>query len=124
MPSISDFIQQEPQEGQPATEQTEVWFFFDNNSIYLSARCWDSHPERMVANEMRRDGNRVPQNENLAMGLDPFFDHRNGYYFEFTPVGGRMDGEIANDGGTSQQQLEWSPWNMRSVGSGKDGWWR
>ena len=27
-PSISDFIQNDPAEGQPATEKTEVWLFF------------------------------------------------------------------------------------------------
>src|SRR6266446_2174867 len=64
VPSISDFIQQEPQEGAPATEKTEIWIFFDNENFYLVARCWDSHPEREIATEMRRDGGRVPRNEN------------------------------------------------------------
>src|SRR4029077_8102204 len=43
-PSVSDFIQQEPQEGAPATEKTEVWVFYDTENFYLAARCWDSHP--------------------------------------------------------------------------------
>ena len=51
----SDFIQQEPKEGEPATERTEAWVFFDEKNVYVSARCLDSHPERMVASEMRRD---------------------------------------------------------------------
>src|SRR5690349_16761197 len=46
-PPISDFIQQEPDEGRPATERTEAWVLFDRDNIYVSARCWDSHPERM-----------------------------------------------------------------------------
>src|SRR5262245_25122588 len=52
---IGGFLQQEPDEGAAATERTEAWIFFDDDNIYVSARCWDSHPERMVANEMRRD---------------------------------------------------------------------
>jgi hypothetical protein len=100
VPSISDFIQQEPQEGAPATEKTEVWIFFDDENFYLAARCWDSHPERMIATEMRRDGARIPRNEDLAFGLDPLFDHRTGFDFEFTPVGGMLDAQIANDGGS------------------------
>src|SRR6202011_5253293 len=106
VPSISDFVQQEPQEGAPATEKTEVWLFFDNDSFYVVARCWDSHPERMIATEMRRDGRRIPRNEDLAFGLDTFFDHRNGYNFEQTPVGGMMDAQIYNDGVTVD-----SSWN-------------
>jgi hypothetical protein len=98
--SISDFIQQEPQEGAPATEKTEIWLLFDDESFYVVARCWDSHPERMIATEMRHDGSRIPRNEDLAFGLDTFFDHRNGYNFEQTPVGGMMDAQISNDGVT------------------------
>src|SRR5262245_43653583 len=44
IPSISDFIQQEPDEGAPATEKTEVWLLFDDANFYVVARCWDSHP--------------------------------------------------------------------------------
>ena len=62
VPAISDFIQQEPREGEPATEKTEVWILFDDRNIYVAARCWDSHPEREVINEMRRDVG-VTQNE-------------------------------------------------------------
>ena len=46
-PSVSDFVQQEPNEGQAATEKTEAWVFFDDNNIYVSARCWDTQPGRM-----------------------------------------------------------------------------
>ncbi|MEO5742637.1 MAG: hypothetical protein ABIS29_18780, partial [Vicinamibacterales bacterium] len=56
VPAISDFIQQEPREGEPATEKTEAWIFFDGRNIYIAARCFDSHPERDIENEMRRDG--------------------------------------------------------------------
>ena len=70
VPSISDFIQQEPQEGAPATEKTELWLLFDDKNFYVVARCWDSHPERMIATEMRRDGSRIPRNEDLAFGLE------------------------------------------------------
>ena len=52
---ITAFIQQEPHEGAPITERTEAWVMFDDEYIYLSCRCWDEHPERIVANEMRRD---------------------------------------------------------------------
>ncbi|HEX2309699.1 MAG TPA: hypothetical protein VHH91_03200, partial [Vicinamibacterales bacterium] len=62
-PAIGGFVQQEPFEYQPATEQTEAWIFFDERNIYVSARCWESHPERRVANEMRRDTSQLRQND-------------------------------------------------------------
>ena len=51
----SDFIQMEPSAGQVATEKTEVWVFYDDDNVYVSVRASESHPERMVANEMRRE---------------------------------------------------------------------
>src|SRR5439155_17329308 len=55
VPPMSDFIETEPVDGAPAVEKTEVWLLFDKNNIYVTARCWETHPDRMVANEMRRD---------------------------------------------------------------------
>ena len=51
--------------------------FFDDTNIYVSARCWDSHPERMVANEMRRDTNQLRQNDTFAVPFDTYHDRRN-----------------------------------------------
>jgi uncharacterized protein DUF5916 len=97
VPPTSDFIQVEPAGGAPATEQTEVWVMFDSDHIYVSLRCRDSHPERMVANEMRRDHNNMFQNEYVGVLLDTFYDRRNALYFATTPLGGRADGQITNE---------------------------
>ena len=69
-PAMSDFVQQDPKENVPATEKTEVWIFYDRDNIYVVGKCWDTHPERMVMNEMRRDGSGIPRNENFAFILD------------------------------------------------------
>ena len=82
MPAISQFIQNDPQEGAPATEKTEVWVLFDRDNVYVAARCHETHPERMVANEMRRDSVNVVQNDNFAFMFDTFYDRRNGIIFE------------------------------------------
>ena len=76
---IDGFIQQLPVEGVPATEPTEVWVFFDDDNLYIAARCYDSQPDRIVANELRRDnGNILSVNDNFSVALDTFFDQRNG----------------------------------------------
>ena len=49
----SGFIQQDPDNGAPATEDTQVWVFYDDRNVYVAVRALDSRPERMVANEMR-----------------------------------------------------------------------
>ena len=98
IPAISDFVQQEPDEGEPATEKTEAWIFFDEKNVYVSARCWDSHPERMVMNEMRRDNFNIFQNENVTVVFDTFYDRRNGFFFQVNPLGALRDQAVGDEG--------------------------
>ncbi|HEU0053454.1 MAG TPA: hypothetical protein VFQ39_09770, partial [Longimicrobium sp.] len=37
-PAASGFTQQDPHEGQPATQPTEVRFVYDNDALYIGAR--------------------------------------------------------------------------------------
>ncbi|HAK53943.1 MAG TPA: hypothetical protein DCP38_00470, partial [Acidobacteria bacterium] len=74
---VSNFIMQEPQDNVPATEQTDVWILFDDTNLYVSGRNWDSQPNQIIANEMRRDGRNIGQNDNFTLVLDTFYDRRN-----------------------------------------------
>lgn len=96
-PPIDGFIQQEPREGAPASEKTQVWVFFDDRNIYVSARCFDSHPERDVVTELRRDHNNMTQNESFTVVFDTFLDRRNGLFFQTTPLGGIRDQAVVDD---------------------------
>jgi hypothetical protein len=87
VPAAGDFIMQEPREGEKATEQTDTWIFFDNDTLYVAARCWDDHPERWVVTELRHDNNNIIENENLSVALDTFHDRRNGFFFQTNPLG-------------------------------------
>ena len=118
-PSISDFIQNDPAEGQPATEKTEVWLFFDETHIYVVARCWETRPDRLMATEMRRDNTRIVRDDNFAWLFDTFYDRRNGYIFEVSAVGGRLDAQVTNE---SQLTIDWNPvWDV-AVARFENGW--
>lgn len=97
VPSIDNFIQQEPNEGQPGSERTEVWILADDDHLYISARCHDSQPRRIVANDMRRDGRNIGQNDNLSIIIDSFHDRRNGYEILVNPVGGVGDSQVTDE---------------------------
>jgi len=86
-PPVGGFIMQEPNEGEPATEQTDTWVFFDRENVYIAARCWDDHPERWVVTELRHDSGNIIENENLSVALDTFHDRRNGFFFQTNPLG-------------------------------------
>ena len=118
--SLSDFVQQQPDEGAPSTERTEAWVFYDDNSIYISARNWDSAPEsRWVANEMQRDSFQIIQNDTFSVALDTFYDRRNGFAFMVNPIGGFFDYQITDEGNPNS---DWNPiWDVRT-GRFDGGW--
>jgi len=116
---ISDFIQMEPDGGQAATERTDVWLFFDDDNVYVSIRAWESDPSRMVANEMRRDSNNIRMGDCVAFSLDTFYDRRNAFQFEVSPLGARTDGQSTNE---RQYSADWNPvWDL-AVGRFAGGW--
>ena len=94
------FLQQEPRAGEPATEQTDMWVFFDDRNVYVSAWMHDSDPDHLVANDMRRDGNNLYQNDNFAVVLDTFHDRRTAFYFMTNPLGALRDAMVLDENNT------------------------
>jgi hypothetical protein len=116
---VTGFIQQDPDEGRIATEPTFVWIVFDADTIYISARCRDSQPSRIVANDMRRDGRNVSQNDNLSVVIDTFHDRRNGYEFLVNSIGGMWDSQITDERDANR---DWNTiWTSRSRRD-EEGW--
>ena len=105
-------------EGEPATEKTDAWIFFDDANLYIAARCWDSHPEREVANELRRDNGNILGNENFTFVIDTFHDRRNGYLFQTNPLGALRDMTVTDD----QQNSAWNGIWYVKTGRFEQGW--
>ena len=97
VPPLTGFVQQEPNEGEPATEKTEAWIFFDDENVYVSARLYESEPGRRVQNEMRRDSFNMYNNDHLAVVFDTFNDHRNGFGVSANRLGGMFDWTATNE---------------------------
>ena len=117
--SVTGFIQQEPDEGILATDQTEVWVLFDTDMLYVSARCWSNRPDRVIANEMKRDAAGFYGNETLAVVLDTFYDRRNGFQFMTNALGGLFDATIVNERSANR---DWNGiWDVRT-GRFDQGW--
>ena len=74
------FVQADPREGEPATEDTEVRVVFDDDSLYVGVRCRDSEPDGIVINDIRKDFAGREQ-DTFEVLLDTFADRRNGFVF-------------------------------------------
>jgi len=106
---IGGFVQQEPREGEPATEKTEVWVAYDEAAVYVGARLWESDPSKRVMSDMRRDASNLYNNDHFAVLLDTFYDRRNGYVFSANAQGGMADALIANENANSDCLAFWNP---------------
>ena len=121
---ISDFVQHLPVSGATASDNTEVWVFYNDQSIYVTAKVYESVPEdEWVANEMRRDVGRLRTNDSFSVMFDTFLDRRNGVAFLVSPIGGFSDFTINNEGmATRPVNFDWNVvWNSR-VGRFDGGW--
>ena len=120
VPAITDFVQQMPVEGAPASEKTEAWILFDETNIYVGGRVWDSAPpSEWVANEMRRDTPQLRENDSFWVAFDTFNDRRNGVTFYTNPLGAIGDFGITNEGNPNG---DWNPvWDVRT-GRFEGGW--
>ena len=119
VPAITEFIQQEPQEGAPVSESTSAWVLYDDDNIYVSCRCLMADRSKIVANDMRRDSTNLRQNDNFGVFLDTFHDLRNGYLFYVSPVGGMFDGATSNE---RINNADWNTiWDAR-VSHSDEGW--
>ncbi|MAG70961.1 MAG: DUF5916 domain-containing protein [Vicinamibacterales bacterium] len=112
VPPIDGFIQQLPDEGAPATEPTDLWILFDDRNVYLTARCWDSQPERIIANEMTRDSRNLWRNDGISVVFDTFHDRRNAISFLANPLGGLFDSLVTDENAVN---TDWNTvWDART----------
>ena len=99
VPAAGGFLQQEPNEGAPASESTRVWVFYDAENLFIAADL--EHPGPLMAGEMRRDHMRIGWNDSLQIVLDTFYDRRNGFLFHTNPLGALYDAQVTDERNTN-----------------------
>ncbi len=113
------FVQAEPHYNEPATEQTELWVFFDDRAVYIGLRCFDSRPDLWTNLDQRRDAPGFGGAESVSVALDTFNDKRNGYTFGINPDGGLSDSAITDERDSNR---DWNTiWDTRT-GRFDGGW--
>ena len=97
VPAATGFTQTQPDEGQPATERTEVRVLFDDDTIYFGIVCYDRDPDGIITSVSRRDSS-LSNSDSIQLVLDTFRDRQSGFVFGTSPAGQEFDGQIANEG--------------------------
>ncbi|MDA2924511.1 carbohydrate binding family 9 domain-containing protein [Acidobacteria bacterium AH-259-O06] len=125
---IDQFTQQEPKESAPATERTEVRILYDARCLFIGVYAFDSNSAGVIATEMRRDSDRLFDEDNFQVIIDTFNDSRSGYMFVTNPLGAKLEQQIfeeaegSRSGNNSNVNRNWDGvWAVASRRT-KDGW--
>ena len=94
--SVGDFFLNFPFDTSFATNHTEVFVTYDEQNLYIAAKCFDPTPDKCVIQSLKRDFS-YPVTDAFAVYIDPFMDKTNGFNFTVSPVGVQREGSI--DGG-------------------------
>jgi hypothetical protein len=110
-PVVSSFSQVQPDEGQSASEHTEVRIAFTSSTLYVGVICHDRDPAGIIVSDARRDSP-LTETDSFTMIFDTYRDQQNGFVFGTNPAGIEYDGQVTNEGqgggGLSGAQMQTS----------------
>jgi hypothetical protein len=87
-------------------DQTEIFFGFDDNNLYVAAKCYVQGKDFVIPS-LRRDY-RAGGNDNLTLIFNPFKDKTNAIVFGMNPLGVTREALIYNGGESSEDfREEW-----------------
>ena len=91
------FRQIKPDEGEPASERTEVRVLFTESTLYVGVVCYDRDPGSITVSGSRRDSS-LDDSDSIQIILDTFRDTQSGFVFGTSPAGQEYDGQVVNAG--------------------------
>ena len=109
----TDFVQQQPREGAPATHRSEVRFLYDDDNLYVGGRFTEDEIDRLVVNELKRDF--IARDGDLVvLNLDTFKDKLNAYNFQTNPACALRDSQSYDEGRNINANWD-GVWTCRST---------
>lgn len=99
-----DFIQWQPNEGKPPSQETNFKILYDNKYLYIAYRAHDLAPDSIVKFMGRRD--EFP-GDWVEINIDSYHDMRTAFSFTLSVSGVRNDEFVSNDG--NNWDASWNP---------------
>jgi hypothetical protein len=111
-PPLTNFVQAEPFEGMPASENTEVKILYDDEAIYVGVVLHDSDPSLILTTDTRRDAE-LDEMDSFVMIFDTFRDRQNGFVFGTNAAGIQYDAQVRDQG---EEEDSWDgSWDVRTT---------
>jgi hypothetical protein len=86
---LKDFVQYDPYNGKPPSEETFVYLAYDEDNLYIAFNCLDSQAEKIKGDLTPRE--KFHANDYVSVIIDTFFDKRNSYSLDLNPKGVQKD---------------------------------
>src|SRR5437762_558424 len=90
MARVSNFTQEHPKDGAPASQRTDAYFGYDDKNLYIVAVCFDDEPDQIRSHLTRRE-QMLDDDDWIEVTLDTFHDRRRGFLFSSNPAGVQAD---------------------------------
>ncbi len=87
--AVTGFRQREPGDGAPASQPTTAYLSYDEKNLYVVFVCKEE-PAKLRAHLAKRED--YGEDDNVAVYLDTFHDHRRAYLFDTNAHGIQLDG--------------------------------
>ena len=94
---VTGFLQNTPDEGQPASERTEVRIIYTEDTVYFGIVAYVSDPSTIIVSDSRRDSS-LDDTDSFQIIIDTYLDKQNGFVFGTNPAGLEYDGQVTNEG--------------------------
>jgi hypothetical protein len=108
---LTSFVQAEPFEGSPASENTEVRILYDDEAIYVGVVLHDKDPSSILTTDTRRDAE-LDEMDSFVMIFDTFRDRQNGFVFGTNAAGIQYDAQVRDQG---EEEESWDgSWDVRT----------
>ena len=115
---VTNFVQAEPLEGEPASEQTDVRLLYDEDAIFVGVTLHDTDPSQIVTTETQRDSSLGDQ-DSFQVIFDTFHDLQNGFVFGTNADGIQYDAQVRSQG---RPDSSWDgSWEVKTQ-KGESGW--
>jgi len=95
--AASGFRQVQPDDGELATQKTEVFVGYTDDALYIGVVAYDNNPAGILATDSRRDSP-LTDTDSFQVILDGMRDGQNGFVFGTNPAGVEYDGQVTHEG--------------------------
>lgn len=114
----SDFVQNEPLNGSPASQRTEVRVVYNDKAVYIGAMLYDSSPDSILTQLSKRDVGARANADYFSVAFDTYNDDQNAFHFAVSAAGVQTDSRISQVG----EDIVWDAVWRSEVSITDEGW--